>query len=216
MINFRFKFIAFFIVMISLISCEYRRTNNNVIEAKQTILDTSRAQYIEIEKAPEEIDSLQIIQIDSALNNSDSTTKPFINPSPTAKPKALELVNFAKSLLKTPYVYGGKDPKTGFDSSGFISFVFTHFNISVPATANEFSSFGKTISIAEASEGDLILISKSEFDKKVVGYVGIITSSKGAPVEFIYVNSGKVKAVTISSFNSYYQKRLVKVVNVLP
>ena len=192
-----------------LLSCEYRVNENHKISAKQSILDISKAQFIEIEKIDSSI--IDLIIEDSAL-----AAKPTINQPIAAKPKALEVVNFAKSLLKTPYVYGGKSPKTGFDSSGFISFVFNHFNITVPATANEFSSIGKIISIAEASEGDLILISKSEFDNKIVGYVGIVTSSKGAPIEFIYANSGKVKAVIISPYNSYYQKRLVKVVSVLP
>lgn len=210
--NFRNIIVCFFILLFSLFSCEYKRTNKNVIAAKQSILDTSKAQFIEIEK----IDSVIIAPIDSIIRDSSINPKPVVMQPIAAKPKALEVVNFAKSLLKTPYVYGGKSPKTGFDSSGFISFVFNHFNITVPATANEFLSIGKIISIAEASEGDLILISKSEFDNKIVAYVGIVTSSKGAPTEFIYANSGKVKAVIISPYNSYYQKRLVKVVSVLP
>jgi len=210
--SFRNIIVCFFILLISLFSCEYRRTNKNIIAAKQSISDTSKAQFIEIVK----IDNSVRAPIDSIIVDSATKAKSVINQPNAAKPKALEVVNFAKSLLKTPYVYGGKSPKTGFDSSGFISFVFNHFNISVPTTSNEFSSIGKIISITEASEGDLILISKSEFDKKTVGYVGIVTSSKGAPVEFIYANSGKVKEVTISPFNSYYQKRLVKVVSIIP
>lgn len=206
------RFITLIICSFLLLSCEYRVNENHKISAKQSILDTSKAQFIEIEK----IDSSIIASIDSNIVDSAIIRKPVIKQPNVAKPKALEVVNFAKSLLKTPYVYGGKSIKTGFDSSGFISFVFNNFNIAVPTTANEFSSIGKVISITEASEGDLILISKSEFDKKIVGYVGIVTSSKGAPVEFIYANSGKVKAVTISPFNSYYQKRLLKVVSIIP
>lgn len=209
---FNLRFLGLFYLMILMISCEYKLNNNHKIIAKQSILDTSKVQYIEIEKAPKKVDSLVI---DTNAVDTTKVIEPTINQPVTVKPKVLELVNFAESLLKTPYAYGGKDPKTGFDSAGFISFVFNHFNISVPATANGFSTFGKPISIPEAAEGDLILISKSEFDKKVVGYVGIVTNIKGAPTTFIYVNSGKIKAVTISTFNSYYQKRLVKVVRVL-
>ena len=210
--SFRNIIVCFFVLLFSLFSCEYRRTNKNIIAAKQSILDTSKTQITEIEK----IDSSIIAPIDTIMLDSAINPKPIVMQPIAAKPKALEVVNFAKSLLNTPYVYGGKSPKTGFDSSGFISFVFNHFNIAVPTKAIEFSSLGKVISITEASEGDLILISKSEFDNKIVGYVGIVTSSKGAPIEFIYANSGKVKAVIISPYNSYYQKRLVKVVSVLP
>ena len=206
------RFITLVIYSFLLLSCEYRVNENHKISAKQSVLDTSKSQFIEIEK----IDSSKIAPIDSNIVDSAINPKTVIKQFIAGKPKALEVVNFAKSLLKTPYVYGGKSLKTGFDSSGFISFVFNHFNIAVPTTSNEFSSIGKVISITEASEGDLILISKSEFDNKIVGYVGIVTSSKGAPVEFIYANSGKVKAVTISPYNSYYQKRLVKVVSIIP
>lgn len=208
-----FRLLILIVYSMLLLSCEFRVNENHKIAAKQSILDTGKVQPIAIEEIPKKIDSLKMVT--TALD-SPNVIKPLINKPIGAKPKALELVNFAKSLLKTPYIYGGKEPKTGFDSAGFISFVFNHFNISVPTTANEFSNVGKTISLSDVSEGDLILISKSDVDKKIVGYVGIITSEKGKPIEFIYANAGKVKAVTISTFNSYYQKRLVKMVSVLP
>ena len=146
------RFITLIIYSFLLLSCEYRVNENHKISAKQSIIDTSKAQFIEIEK----IDSSVIAPIDSIIVDSAINPRSVVKQPYAAKPKALEVVNFAKSLLKTPYIYGGKAPKTGFDSSGFISFVFNRFNISVPKTANEFSSIGKVISITEASEGDLI------------------------------------------------------------
>jgi cell wall-associated NlpC family hydrolase len=43
-----------------------------------------------------------------------------------------ELVKFAKTLIGVPYLYGSTNPKKGFDCSGFITYVFNHFQIKVP------------------------------------------------------------------------------------
>ncbi len=52
------------------------------------------------------------------------------------------LVSFAKSLLGIPYLYGSIDPARGFDCSGFITYVFSHFNIVVPRSSYEFANLG--------------------------------------------------------------------------
>lgn len=186
-----------------LISCNESRKKSNVIAAKQTILDTAQTAII-IENTV-----VNTVAVDTIIKKADSI--PLKTPVIIPKTNALALVAFAKTLLKTPYVYGGKDPQIGFDNAGFISYVFNHFGIVVPNSTASFSNVGKLISLTEASAGDLILFSKSDSVKKVIGYIGIITSEKGLPIEFIYATSGKVKGVTISSLNSYYQKRLIAV-----
>ncbi|MER3464122.1 MAG: glycoside hydrolase, partial [Chitinophagaceae bacterium] len=45
------------------------------------------------------------------------------------------IVSFSKTLIGTPYRYGSTDPKVGFDCSGFITYVFNHFSISVPRSS---------------------------------------------------------------------------------
>jgi hypothetical protein len=44
----------------------------------------------------------------------------------------VKLVDFAETLAGTPYVYGSINPAVGFDCSGFITYVFNHFDIRVP------------------------------------------------------------------------------------
>src|SRR3954471_8841125 len=39
-----------------------------------------------------------------------------------------QVVDFAKTLIGTKYRYGSTDPAVGFDCSGFITYVFNHFN----------------------------------------------------------------------------------------
>ena len=39
------------------------------------------------------------------------------------------ILAFAKTLIGIPYLYASTDPAKGFDCSGFITYVFNHFNI---------------------------------------------------------------------------------------
>lgn len=53
-----------------------------------------------------------------------------------------KLIDFAKSFVGTPYVYGGATPK-GFDCSGFVQYVFKNYGFDLPRTANEQATVGE-------------------------------------------------------------------------
>ncbi|MEO6638997.1 MAG: NlpC/P60 family protein, partial [Ginsengibacter sp.] len=57
------------------------------------------------------------------------------------------LVAYAETLLGTPYKYASTDPSVGFDCSGFITYVFNHYNISVPRSSKDFENTGTEIPI---------------------------------------------------------------------
>src|SRR5690349_4781431 len=73
-----------------------------------------------------------------------------------------ELVVFAESLQGVPYKYGSAEIKTGFDCSGFITYVFNHFGISVPRTSADFTNAGPEVSIRNCRPGDIILFTGSD------------------------------------------------------
>lgn len=201
----KIRLIFFLGLMISfLFACDEKRKKSNIIAAKQTILDTATNEYIKTDTIEKPISKeIETIIDPTSINDFKNIAIP--------KSEAESIVNFAKTLVKTPYVYGGKDPKTGFDNLGFINYVFNHFKINLPPNNINYKTIGKEISINEASKGDFILFSNSDSLKNKVSYIGIITSEKGMPIEFIYATSGKAKSVTISTLNSYYQKRFIAI-----
>lgn len=123
------------------------------------------------------------------------------------------IVNFAKTLIGVPYRYGSTDPTQGFDCSGFITFVFNHFGISVPRSSIDFTDVGTEVNVSNAAPGDLILFTGTDSTERFVGHMGIITENTDS-VRFIHSTSGKKYGVTITTLNPYYKKRFVKVTRV--
>lgn len=70
-----------------------------------------------------------------------------------------DVVNYALGFVGNPYVWGGKDPNTGADCSGFTSYVYAHFGISIPSYSYAQRSVGREVSYADAQPGDLICYS---------------------------------------------------------
>lgn len=124
-----------------------------------------------------------------------------------------ELVRFSKTLIGIPYKYASTDPSEGFDCSGFITYVFSHFHWEVPRSSVDFTNVGKQINIIDAREGDLILFTGTNDTIKIVGHMGIITENIDT-LSFIHSTSGHANGVTISNLEKHYKKRFVKVIRI--
>lgn len=133
----------------------------------------------------------------------------------TKNTRPQDLVAFAKTQIGVPYLYGSTDPSKGFDCSGFITYVFNHFDIAVPRSSIDFTNVGKTIGANEARPGDLILFTGTDSTEHLVGHMGIIVDNSDS-LRFIHSTSGKAYGVTITPLNTYYQSRYVKTVRVFP
>lgn len=123
------------------------------------------------------------------------------------------VVAFAKTLVGIPYKYASSDPKAGFDCSGFITYVFNHFEISVPRSSIDFTSVGPEIEKTLSKPGDLILFTGTDTLETKVGHMGIVTENTDS-LCFIHSTSGKKYGVTITPLNEYYLKRFVKIIRV--
>ncbi|KAA9042147.1 NlpC/P60 family protein [Ginsengibacter hankyongi] len=122
------------------------------------------------------------------------------------------IVEFAKTLIGTRYLFGSADPLHGFDCSGFITYVFNHFRIIVPRSSIGFTNIGKEISSADSEKGDVILFTGTDSAERFVGHIGIIISNENGNIQFIHSSSGKANGVVITVLNDYYRRRFVKVV----
>lgn len=135
-------------------------------------------------------------KITTTNTNSKSTTAIKDNNQTTSSStssKGSEVVAYAQSFIGCKYVYGGMSP-SGFDCSGFTSYVYKHFGISLNRTAAAQYSNGKSVSSLQP--GDLVM-----FGKSGISHVGIYIGGN----RFVHAaNPGR--GVTIDTLTSGYYK----------
>jgi cell wall-associated NlpC family hydrolase len=125
-----------------------------------------------------------------------------------------QILDFAKTLIGTRYQYGSTDPAVGFDCSGFITYVFNHFNIRVPRSSIDFTQVGRTVPLDSAKAGDLVLFTGTDSTERHIGHMGIIIGQENGEVQFIHSTSGKQFGVTITPLSRYYLGRFIRVARI--
>ena len=175
----------------------------------------------DVKKSPPEARQETVRATTSPVKNDSVNKKPALVFFPDGKIETgttnpAELLDFSKTLTGTPYLYASTDPEKGFDCSGFITYVFNHFNISVPRSSVDFTNYGTAIAIEQAKPGDLILFTGTDSTIRTVGHMGIVESVINDKLYFIHSTSGKAKGVVITPFENYYRSRFVKVIRVFP
>ena len=154
-------------------------------------------------------------ELEIATGNSSMVTPNAQNSTVYGSVDPQQFVDFARKFTGTPYAYGSTNPAVGFDCSGFINHVARHFGFKVPRSSVDFTNLGTEIPLENARPGDVILFTGTDFSKKVVGHMGIVTSNEDQ-LEFIHSSSGKGKGVITSDLSGYYQTRFVKVIRIFP
>jgi peptidoglycan DL-endopeptidase CwlO len=84
-----------------------------------------------------------------------STTPTVVASNVTNSATATSVIATAKQYLGVPYVWGGSTP-SGFDCSGFTSYVFRSVGISLPRTSRDQQNVGTRISLSQVQPGDLV------------------------------------------------------------
>jgi hypothetical protein len=81
----------------------------------------------------------------------------------------------ATQYLGVPYKWGGANPKTGFDCSGLVAYVFAQLGVSLPhyAAAQWYSPDAVWVRPERLQPGDLVFFTGSDGTRKAPGHVGI-------------------------------------------
>jgi murein DD-endopeptidase / murein LD-carboxypeptidase len=121
---------------------------------------------------------------------------------------ANHIIEYSKSLLKTPYVYGMSSIK-GFDCSGFVSTVFKRFGIFLSRSSRDMVGSGRRIDFSCLKKGDLLFFTRTNRHRKGVSHVAIVEEVKNN--EVFIIHSVPKAGVKIDNLNNpYYKKRLFK------
>lgn len=120
----------------------------------------------------------------------------------TASAAENSLVEIAKSLIGTPYKWGGTT-KSGFDCSGFLNYLFKREKISLPRTAAAMYQRGTPVSRFQLRTGDLVFFKTSR--RAPVTHAGMYIGDG----KFIHSSSGRGVAINDINDKYYWGKRYV-------
>ncbi len=155
---------------------------------------------------------LAIASITAGCASTGAVPQPF--PRPGAEPSwapsrpvdsapgdGYAIAGTALSLRGTPYRDGGADP-SGFDCSGFITYVFGQHGIAVPRTVTQQFAAGDGVQSDELRAGDLVFFSTTAPGPS---HVGMLIGGE----EFVHAPStrGEVRVERLQS--TYWAQRFV-------
>ena len=87
--------------------------------------------------------------------------------------KRRETVEYALQFVGGKYVYGGTDPNSGVDCSGFTRYVMAKAaSISLPHSSGGQSSYGREVKVDQMRPGDLLFYSSGSRINHVAMYIG--------------------------------------------
>ncbi|MEY8338276.1 NlpC/P60 family protein [Lachnospiraceae bacterium 62-35] len=114
------------------------------------------------------------------------------------------IVNYALQFIGNAYVYGGNNPNSGVDCSGFTKYILGNVaGVYLNRTAASQAGQGRVVSAQEAKPGDLVFYSNGSSINHVAIYIG-----NGQVVHASNERVGIIKS-------SMYYRTPVKIVNVL-
>ena len=130
-------------------------------------------------------------------------TEKTSKPTDTETTEKTAVVEYAKQYLGYRYVPGGGTPSTGFDCSGFTSYVYKNFGISLSRTSKDQAKNGTAVEKNNLQLGDILIFNNTA--NTAIGHVGIYIGDNN----FIHASnpSEGVKITSLSS--SYYKLRYV-------
>lgn len=117
-----------------------------------------------------------------------------IPPEALADEQFAAMIAEAEKYLGFPYVWGGSNPTTSFDCSGFVSWVINHSGWNVGRlTANGLLNISTPVSSANAKPGDLIFF-QGTYNTSGASHVGIYVGGGmmihcGDPISYASINT---------------------------
>lgn len=122
-----------------------------------------------------------------------------------------QIVESAKKMRGVAYKYGGKTPDTGFDCSGFTSYIYSNSGLSIAGPSYTQAKLGKRKEKDALVAGDLIFFGSA--DK--ISHVGIVTKHEEGILEVIHATNTSGVRIENILVSPYWKTRLLYGVDII-
>lgn len=121
-----------------------------------------------------------------------------------------DMLGFARKYIGTRYRSGGKAPRTGFDCSGFTSYVYRNFGYELSPSSRAQYGQGHAVKRGEIQPGDLLFFKGRGRRAHGVGHVGIAVSADPVTGEITFIHAAVSGGVRIDRLSApYYASRYI-------
>jgi cell wall-associated NlpC family hydrolase len=146
----------------------------------------------------------------SALKNKNSANRPAPSARPDASASALmqlreNVADYAQEYIGTKYHYAGTSPNTGFDCSGFTSFVLKSFDVRVSPSSATQSTQGDKIPLDEVKPGDLVFFG----NRGRISHVALVVDRNAQGVFVVHSTTSRGVMVDNISTSKYWKPKIM-------
>ncbi len=121
-------------------------------------------------------------------------------------PFRTKIVNYGQKFVGTTYKYAGQSPKTGFDCSGFTSYVLKEYGvIASPASAIQ-AKEGRAVALDKVMPGDLIFFGES---KNKISHVALVVKRGPDGITCVHSTTSRGVIVENVSQSTYWKSKIL-------
>jgi cell wall-associated NlpC family hydrolase len=124
-----------------------------------------------------------------------------------------DVVQYARQYEGKPYRAAGKKPSTGFDCSGFTSYVMSNFKVALSASARDQVRQGREKPVSQARPGDLVFFRRGASEP--VFHVALVVSNNGRNLRVIHSTTSRGVVVDDILHSAYWKPKIYAVRDVL-
>ncbi len=119
------------------------------------------------------------------------------------------MISLGKKYMGVRYTYGGNTP-TGFDCSGFVSYLFGSYGFKISRVSRELAKIGHEVTEGCLQPGDLAFFKGRSTKSKEVGHVALVIKAMGDRWDIIHATVSRGIWIDHDVMNiAYYKQRFL-------
>ena len=140
------------------------------------------------------------------IKSTTSTTKDTNTKDGLTKAQLrTELTRECEEYIGTKYKYAGKAPSTGFDCSGFTSYVYDQFNIDLSPSSQNQAVQGKAVMLSKVKPGDLVFFG----EEGKITHVAMVISNSKEGITVAHSTTSKGVMIQNISTSKYWKPKIL-------
>ncbi|MFN0014888.1 MAG: NlpC/P60 family protein [Saprospiraceae bacterium] len=149
----------------------------------------------------------------ASCSTSKKTTRPPADTSSMSERQfRREVVRYAEQWVGTSYKYAGSEPRTGFDCSGFTSYVLKQFKVTLSPSSSAQAKQGEAVGLNAVQPGDIVVFGKNPSN---IQHVALVVERTGKGIEVVHSTTSRGVVRENVTESAYWRPLILSARNVI-